>query len=409
MTAPDTGSANLPYCPEHGPAYQPDHRYCEECGRELTPAASAEPAAATWNQPTAWIPAMGASSGAPPPPAAPASATAGPAPTSAAAGPAPAGPDTSPAAGSGAAPAVVSVASPAPTGATGVPAPPWLSSRLVGVPCTACGSPVTGRSGKCEHCGGHVPAGRDRADLDLGAVAAVTDRARRRRNEDAVAIGRNARAIAAVICDGVSTSLRSDAAAHAGAEAGLTAILSALAAGASGAEATLAAGRAAAGAVWATAHADDGQVPPSCTYVSGIVTADGVTIGWIGDSRAYWVAQDGTTTCLTIDDSVVARINAGRPVPPGAELDPTSRALVRWLGADSADADPEVVTFQPDRPGTLVLCSDGLSHYLRDPTALAARTAAGSPIVVAQELTRFAVESGGHDNVAVAVLPLRRE
>jgi len=105
---------------------------------------------------------------------------------------------------------------------------------------------------------------------------------------------------------------------------------------------------------------------------------------------------------------VVGRIRAGRPVPPGAELHPTSRALVRWLGADSTDTEPEVVAFQPTRAGRLVLCTDGLSHYLPDPASLAVRVpgpTGATPLAIARDLTGFAVASGGHDNVAVAVLP----
>ncbi|GAA3750564.1 hypothetical protein GCM10022225_38560 [Plantactinospora mayteni] len=253
--------------------------------------------------------------------------------------------------------------------------------------------------------------GRDRADLDLGAVAAVTDRARRRRNEDAVTVGRLGQTIAAVVCDGVSTSLRADLAAHAAAEAALAAILAALGNGAAAPDAVLASGPAAALAARATAVEDDGQVPPSCTFVAAVVTAGSVTVGWIGDSRAYWLGPDGAVheaVCLTVDDSVVGQIRAGRPVPPGAEQDPTSKALIRWLGADSSDAEPQVVTFQPGRPGRLVICSDGLSHYLPNAGALAARVpgpSGATPIAIAQDLTRFAVEAGGHDNIAVAVLP----
>ncbi|MEQ4300267.1 protein phosphatase 2C domain-containing protein [Plantactinospora sp. B6F1] len=314
-------------------------------------------------------------------------------------------------AGGAATPGTFAVGVPAvPTGPLG-PSGSWLSSRAVGQPCPSCGTPPSGDSGHCDHCGRRSSVGRDRADLDLGAVAAVTDRARRRRNEDAVAVGRLGPAIAAVVCDGVSTSLRADLAAHGAAEAALATMLSALGSGAAPPDAVVASGRAGAEAARATALQDDGQVPPSCTFVAAIVTAGSVTVGWIGDSRAYWLGPDGAVheaVCLTVDDSVVGQIRAGRPVPPGAEQDPTSKALIRWLGADSGDTDPQVVTFQPGRPGRLVICSDGLSHYLPNAGALAARVpgpGGGTPIAIAQDLTRFAAEAGGHDNIAVAVLP----
>jgi len=142
--------------------------------------------------------------------------------------------------------------------------------------------------------------------------------------------------------------------------------------------------------------------------VSAIVEAETVTIGWIGDSRAYWLSSaTGDSTCLTIDDSVAGQVAAGRPVPAGAGDDPTSRALIRWLGADFDDATPQVVTLRPECPGQVLLCSDGLHHYLSDAEALARVAPAPEvpPLDVARALTHLALEAGGHDNIAVAVLP----
>lgn len=313
-------------CPEHGPPSEPEHRFCEVCGRNLL---TGEPALA-----------------------------------------------------------------PAPT--------VWLSSRAAGAVCGGCGAAFAGEEGYCDHCGRRRSVGRDHAELDLGTVAAVTDRGlRRRRNEDAVVVGRADGALVAVVCDGVSTSTRSDAASHAAAEAGIAALLEALAGGGDPAKATDRGARAAAVAARAAAGPGDSETPPSCTYVSAIVTADAVTVGWIGDSRAYWLGPD--PACLTVDDSVVGQVAAGRPIPPAADADPGSRALIRWLGADSDDAEAQVVSLRPAGPGQVLLCSDGLHHYLSAPSALAA-AASGALIEVARHLTTLALDGGGHDNIAVAVL-----
>ncbi|MEJ3748399.1 protein phosphatase 2C domain-containing protein [Actinomycetes bacterium KLBMP 9797] len=304
-------------CPEHGPPSDPEHRFCEVCGRNLTT-------------------------------------------------------------GEGRAVAV-------PTA--------WLSSRAAGAVCGGCGSPVD--SGDyCDHCGRRRSVGRDHAELDLGTVAAVTDVGRRRRrNEDAVAVGRAAGVNVAVVCDGVATASRSDAAAHDAAEAAVEILL------ATGS--TVGAARAAAAAARAAASASDGDTPPSCTYVSGVVTPDAVTVGWVGDSRAYWLGPEPAG--LTVDDSVAALLAAGRFLPPTVDADPDSRALIRWLGADSGDPEPQVVTFRPTGPGTLLLCSDGLHHYASDPVALTAAVA-GPLVDVARRLTDVALGGGGHDNIAVALL-----
>jgi serine/threonine protein phosphatase PrpC len=149
------------------------------------------------------------------------------------------------------------------------------------------------------------------------------------------------------------------------------------------------------------------DTPPSCTYVAAMVTGDAIMIGWIGDSRAYWVgAEPGDALCLSIDDSVAGQVAAGRPLPPGAPDDPASRALIRWLGADSRDSEPQLASVHPVRPGRLILCSDGLFSYLPGPEALAKAVAGmpDSPALIARDLTKLAYDAGGHDNIAVAVL-----
>ncbi|MFU8850191.1 PP2C family protein-serine/threonine phosphatase [Micromonospora sp. SL1-18] len=313
-------------CPDHGPPSEPEHRFCEVCGRNLM---------------------------------------------------------------------------------TGEPAPlsvatTWLSSRATDPACAGCGTAYAGDEDYCDHCGRRRPVGRDHAELDLGTVAGVTDRGRRRhRNEDAIAVGRTGGINAAVVCDGVSTSTHPDTAAYAAAEAGLAALLAALAHGTDPTKATIEGARAAASAARAAAGPDAGDSPPSCTYVSGIATADTVTVGWIGDSRAYWLGPD--PACLTVDDSVAGQLAAGLPVPPSLDADPESRALIRWLGADTDDTEAQVVSLRPAGPGRLLLCSDGLHNYLSDPSALAAASS-GPPIEAARHLTTIALNGGGHDNIGVAVL-----
>ncbi|SCL31636.1 Serine/threonine protein phosphatase PrpC [Micromonospora rhizosphaerae] len=314
-------------CPEHGPPSEPEHRFCEVCGRNLV----------TGELASLSVPTI------------------------------------------------------------------WLSSRAAGASCAACGAAYVDEDAYCDHCGRRRSIGRDHAELDLGTVAGVTDRGlRRRRNEDAVAVGRAGSVNAAVVCDGVSTSTRSDAAAYGAAEAGLGTLLAALARGVDPPKATVEGARAAAAAARAAAAGPDaGDTPPSCTYVSGIVTADAVTVGWIGDSRAYWLGPD--PSCLTVDDSVAGQLAAGRSVPATLDADPGSRALIRWLGADSDDVEAQVVSLRPAAPGRVLLCSDGLHHYLSDPSALAAASS-GRLIDVARHLTTVALDGGGHDNIAVAVL-----
>ncbi|GAB7050904.1 PP2C family protein-serine/threonine phosphatase [Catenuloplanes indicus] len=209
-------------------------------------------------------------------------------------------------------------------------------------------------------------------------------------------------------CDGISTARRADVAAVGAAEAGVSALLEALVRGADGPTATRHAASAAARAAADTGRDEDGDAPPGCTYVSVVVAADGVAVGWVGDSRAYWVGVDGDVQQLTVDDSIAAIREAGRAVPAGlTDVDPGSRALVRWLGADAGEAAPQVRHSRAVRAGHVVACTDGLSRYLPSPSALAAALVPGAdPATLARGLTALAVRAGGDDNVAVAVLPV---
>ncbi|SES47266.1 Serine/threonine protein phosphatase PrpC [Actinokineospora terrae] len=286
-------------------------------------------------------------------------------------------------------------------------------SDIESTTCAHCGAALEPAWRFCEDCG------RDRStrieatpsavfsaaapSMDLDRVAAVTDRGRRReRNEDAVAIGVLGDVAAAVVCDGVASAPGSAAAATAASEAGLRELLAAVARGDEPAAATTAATAAAARAAAALGDPGDSN-PPCCTYVSALVTGDGVTVGWVGDSPAYWAGADGTHR-LTIDDSA-----AGRLLAQGVALDdprmaePGAQALERWLGADAGPVTPKVRRFSPPGAGLVVLCSDGLSRYL-DAEVVAPADHLGAPLAVARTLLGRALAAGGHDNVTVAAI-----
>jgi serine/threonine protein phosphatase PrpC len=272
--------------------------------------------------------------------------------------------------------------------------PPFLWSATPTGRCAVCGG-TCGPEGYCELCGRRPGAGRDHARLDLVRLAAVTDRGRRKtRNEDAVAIAEFAGgpaaggAAVAIVCDGVSTSPRSDVAAHAATRAAMVELLAGLAADVPPDRATAVAFRAALRAVTALHGTATRGNAPSCTFVSAVVDPGAVTVGWVGDSRAYWVATDGGCR-ITEDDAL-----------------PGSSTLTRWVGADAGSVEARVRVLEPRAAGSVVVCSDGLSRYLRDDTELAVALTE-PPVAAAAWLTRFALDAGGADNIAVAVVPFR--
>jgi PPM family protein phosphatase len=279
--------------------------------------------------------------------------------------------------------------------------------------CVGCGSTQLGADGFCEQCGRAQPTGRDRMEFDLELVAGVSDRGRqRKRNEDSMAFGvlgpaEAPTAVVAIVCDGVGSTERADSASQAAVDAAFESIVDELLDGRQPGEATGTGAASAYSAVNVLARPDSPETAPSCTFVSAVVTAEEITVGWIGDSRAYWVPDSPSTPSrrITTDDTLVAQLVAAGMDESEASKHLNAHALARWVGADAEQDPPHIVTLKPDGPGRLVVCSDGLWNYLPEAETLAAKTTDSPPLKLSAELTTVALELGGHDNITVVVVP----
>jgi serine/threonine protein phosphatase PrpC len=274
--------------------------------------------------------------------------------------------------------------------------------------CMECGCTAFSEDGYCEQCGVLRPGDRDHVEAEAGGAAGVTDRGlRHSRNEDAMALAVAGGGIAAVVCDGVSSSPLPQAASQTAADTGLAVLTERLAAGEDPESATRAALARAVEAV--TALADSPHDAPACTYVSAYAGKAAVTVGWVGDSRAYWLDGDASRQ-LTADDSWAAEMVAhGALTEAEAQAHPNAHAIVAWLGADAGEVEQHVTTFVPEGPGTLLLCSDGLWNYYPEAARLAAVLPDADPLTAARHLVRLALDAGGRDNITVVVIPLTQE
>ncbi|MDT0446737.1 protein phosphatase 2C domain-containing protein [Streptomyces johnsoniae] len=448
----------LSACPGCGEPLEDDDRFCGVCGTDLRAAARQQQAGTAASGPASGpapaddaADAAGASGPAtegdftlppplrqapppplaPPPPPAPAAPPAPPAdpraadprtaPPPAPAGPPPAAPPAPPAAADprtphGADPRADAPAPPAPVPAAEEPAP---------TPCAVCPDGWVAADGYCASCGRAQPGERDHVERALGGVAAVSDLGlRHHRNEDAFTVSATALpdgspAVIAVVCDGVSSSSRPDEASAAAAEAAQEFLLDRLPRGADGKQAMHDALLAAADAV--NALAEDGTEPepgrnsPACTIVGAVTTGGTLVVGWIGDSRAYWVPEEegAAPARLTQDDSWAAQmVAAGLLSEAEAMADHRAHAITAWLGADAVEVEPHTRLFEPDRPGVVIVCTDGLWNYAETAEQMAhvvPGKARSAPLPSAQHLVRHALDSGGHDNVTVAVIPFPAE
>ena len=287
----------------------------------------------------------------------------------------------------------------------------------------------------------------DHQEIDLGLIAGVTDRGlRHRQNEDAMELAvvpaADGPVLVAVVCDGVSTSIRPAEASLAAAQAAEEVLRAAAQDGTDLTEASSAAVRSAEAAVASLAQSPGGV--GSATFVSAVITGSAATLCWLGDSRAYWLGAPVTPGAeppaaqslaaespapgsaapgsaapgspapetahrLTRDDSLAEEMVAAGLLPEDEALSsPHAHVVTRWVGADPGEATPHVVTFEPPGPGVLLLCSDGLWNYQPDAgklAGLALPSALTDPLGAAQALVTFAIEAGGRDNITVVLAP----
>ncbi|MBM4830822.1 MULTISPECIES: protein phosphatase 2C domain-containing protein [Actinomycetes] len=291
--------------------------------------------------------------------------------------------------------------------------------------CVACRAGRVDDDGYCENCGHAQPRERDHMEQECGPVAAVSDRGlRHHRNEDAFAVGTTtlpdgAPVSVAVVCDGVSSATRPDEASLAASRAANASLLDALPRGTHPQQAMHEAILAASEAVDALAgeqlseareHAPQ-QNAPACTIVGAVVTAGLLVVGWVGDSRVYWIPVDRSAPAarLTEDDSWAAQmVAAGLMGEAEAYADHRAHAITGWLGADAYELEPHTAAFKPDRPGVVVVCTDGLWNYAESADDMAEAVpadAAARPLHAARVLVGHALDGGGHDNVTVALVP----
>jgi len=275
--------------------------------------------------------------------------------------------------------------------------------------------------GWCNRCGQRAPTGRDHIVITITPhLAAVSDKGHHHaRNEDAVALSRTDTSSVLVVCDGVSSATDSDLAAVAAANAARDVLAAAAPPDSPSPAARIehytdlmsqAAHVANAEAALVATHVG-GQNPPSCTFAVAVVDGELIVAGWVGDSRVYWLGDDGTALQLSVDDSwATEQIAHGLPRDV-AEADPQAHSITRWLGADAADPTPSCGSLTAPGAGWLLVCSDGLWNYCSeasDLVLLVKKYETIDPTVLAGDLVDWANEQGGHDNITAALARIER-
>jgi len=143
------------------------------------------------------------------------------------------------------------------------------------------------------------------------------------------------------------------------------------------------------------------------TLTAALVLGQQMTIGHVGDSRAYTIHPYGGGDALTRDHSLVKRLEElGQISPEEAAVHPQRNVLYRALGQGEV-LEPDIFTAPFPQSGYLLLCSDGLWSVLPDGTIFNLVSTAKDLQSACQSLVDAANEAGGPDNISAIVVQLK--
>lgn len=142
------------------------------------------------------------------------------------------------------------------------------------------------------------------------------------------------------------------------------------------------------------------------TLTAAFILGQQVTIGHVGDSRAYAIHPYGGGEPLTRDHSLVKRLEElGQISSEEAAIHPQRNVLYRAIG-QGEQLEPDVFTARFPQAGYLLLCSDGLWSVVSDINLFQLVTSAPDLQGACHSLLAAANEAGGPDNISAIVVKL---
>jgi len=154
--------------------------------------------------------------------------------------------------------------------------------------------------------------------------------------------------------------------------------------------------------IYERARTDSEASGMGTTVTAAILTNGRVSIGHVGDSRAYRI-RNGELEQLTEDHSLVADLmRSGRLTPEEADAHPQRSVITRALGTD-AEVDVDTVTVDVEPGDLFLLCSDGLTTMVPEEDILRIAQEADDLNEAARTLVRAANSGGGEDNITVVL------
>ena len=125
-------------------------------------------------------------------------------------------------------------------------------------------------------------------------------------------------------------------------------------------------------------------------------------IGHVGDSRIY-LARNNKIHQMTEDHSLYNEMVRLGKIKPGEQVNlPNKNAVTRAVGVREF-VEVDVMEFEAIPGDRFLLCSDGLCGYFTSDNQVLAMMQGGQLKDVTERCIRFAVDSGGKDNITAVI------
>lgn len=123
----------------------------------------------------------------------------------------------------------------------------------------------------------------------------------------------------------------------------------------------------------------------------------------IGDSRVYAIQKEEIRQVTTDHSYVNILVDSGEITEQEAEVHPQRNWIMKALGSERS-IDPDCYAMELDEGAYLLLCTDGLSNKVDDPTIQKIVFSESTLRETAQELIDTANKMGGEDNISVILI-----
>jgi protein phosphatase len=157
--------------------------------------------------------------------------------------------------------------------------------------------------------------------------------------------------------------------------------------------------------IYETGQQETARAGMGSTVVVALVKGNALSIGNVGDSRIYLIRQ-GNIQQLTQDHSLVMeQVRRGYITREQAEHSEMQNIILKALGSEQ-EVEPDIEDLVVLEGDILIMCSDGLTKYVREEEIMAKVSGAPDINQACDALIQTAKERGGDDNITCLLLKM---